>query len=51
MEQVLGETVTFLYTVCYIPQMVKTYRIKTIDGISSRFLIIFYFQNRDRRSP
>ncbi|MFA6321122.1 MAG: PQ-loop repeat-containing protein [Candidatus Omnitrophota bacterium] len=45
MEQVLGWTATILFTVCYIPQMIKTYRTKTIDGLSFRLLFISIIAN------
>ena len=45
MEQVLGWVATALFTVCYIPQMIKTYRTKTIDGLSFRLLLISFIAN------
>jgi MtN3 and saliva related transmembrane protein len=45
MEQVLGWTATTLFTICYIPQMIKTYRTKTIDGLSFRLLLISFIAN------
>lgn len=45
MEQVLGWTATALFTVCYIPQIMKTYRTKTIDGLSFRLLLISFIGN------
>lgn len=34
MTQLLGWTATILFTFAYIPQVVKTLRTKTIDGVS-----------------
>ena len=45
MEQVLGWTATALFTICYIPQMIKTYRTGTIDGLSFRLLLISFIAN------
>jgi len=45
MEQVLGWIATTLFTICYIPQMIKTYRTKTIDGSSFRLLFISFIVN------
>lgn len=35
----LGWIATILFTVCYIPQIVKTSRTKTVEGLS--FLLLF----------
>lgn len=45
MEQILGWTATILFTICYIPQIIKTYRTKTIDGLSFRLLLISFIAN------
>ncbi len=45
MDQFLGWTATILFTACYIPQMVKTYRTKTVDGLSFRLLFISFIAN------
>lgn len=45
MDQILGWTATVLFTVCYIPQMMKTYRTRTIDGLSFRLLLISFAAN------
>ena len=42
---VLGWTATILFTVCYVPQIIKTYRTKTIDGLSFRLLFISFIAN------
>lgn len=41
----LGWTATVLFTICYIPQILKTYRTKTIDGLSFRLLFISFIAN------
>ncbi|MBI4372135.1 MAG: PQ-loop repeat-containing protein [Candidatus Omnitrophica bacterium] len=45
MDQVLGWIATTLFTICYIPQMLKTYRTKTVDGLSFRLLFISFIAN------
>jgi len=45
MDQVLGWIATTLFTICYIPQMIKTHRTKTIDGLSFRLLLISFIAN------
>lgn len=45
MDQILGWTARILFTVCYIPQMMKTYRTNTIDGLSFRLLLISFIAN------
>lgn len=42
---ILGWTATSLFTVCYIPQILKTWRTKTIDGLSFRLLFISFIAN------
>jgi uncharacterized protein with PQ loop repeat len=41
----LGWTATTLFTICYIPQMIKTYRTKTVEGLSFRLLAISFVAN------
>lgn len=41
----LGWTATILFTICYIPQIVKTYKTKTIKGLSFRLLFISFIAN------
>lgn len=43
--QLLGWIATALFTVCYIPQMLKTYRTRRIDGLSFRLLFISFVAN------
>lgn len=45
LSDILGWTATALFTICYIPQMIKTYRTKTIDGLSFRLLFISFIAN------
>ena len=45
MDQVLGWTATILFTICYIPQMIKTHRTKTVDGLSFGLLLISFIAN------
>ena len=45
LANILGWTATFLFTVCYIPQILKTRRTKTIDGLSFRLLFISFVAN------
>lgn len=42
---VLGWTATTLFTICYIPQIIKTYRTKTVDGLSFQLLFISFLAN------
>lgn len=47
MEQasILGWIATVLFTVCYVPQIMKTLRTKTVDGLSFRLLFISFLAN------
>ena len=42
---ILGWTATFLFTVCYIPQIIKTARTKTVEGLSLALLSIQFIAN------
>lgn len=44
-SQILGWTATFLFTVCYIPQIIKTVKSKTVDGLSFFLLFISFIAN------
>lgn len=44
-SQVFGWTATFLFTVCYIPQIIKTYRTGTVEGLSFLLLFISFIAN------
>ena len=45
LTDILGWTATFLFTICYIPQIAKTYHTKTVDGLSFRLLLISFVAN------
>ena len=45
LTQTLGWIATTLFTICYIPQIIKTYRSKTIDGLSFWLLFISFIAN------
>lgn len=45
LADILGWTATTLFTVCYIPQIIKTYKTQTIDGLSFRLLFISFTAN------
>jgi uncharacterized protein with PQ loop repeat len=42
---VLGWTATALFTICYIPQIVKTLRTKKIEGLSFWLLFLQFIAN------
>jgi uncharacterized protein with PQ loop repeat len=41
----LGWIATILFTICYIPQIIKTSKTKTVDGLSFLFLGIQFVAN------
>ena len=43
--QVLGYIATFLFTICYIPQLIKTYKTGTVEGLSFLLLFISFIAN------
>ena len=45
LADILGWTATALFTVCYIPQIIKTSKTQTIDGLSFRLLGISFVAN------
>ncbi len=45
LADILGWTATTLFTVCYIPQIIKTSKTQTIDGLSFRLLFISFTAN------
>ncbi len=45
LTQILGWTATTLFTICYIPQIIKTYKKQTIDGLSFWLLFISLIAN------
>lgn len=42
---ILGWTATILFTICYIPQIIKTYRSNTVDGLSLGLLLVSFLAN------
>lgn len=42
---ILGWTATTLFTICYIPQIIKTYKTKTVEGLSFWLLAIQFMGN------
>ena len=42
---ILGWTATTLFTACYIPQIIKTWRTKTVEGLSFLLLAISFVAN------
>lgn len=42
---ILGWTATFLFTICYVPQIIKTAKTKTVEGLSFALLIIQFVAN------
>src|SRR5262249_16796886 len=45
LSDILGWTATFLFTICYIPQMIKTSKSGPIDGLSFRLLLVSFIAN------
>lgn len=45
LSNILGWIATVLFTICYIPQILKTYRTKTVDGLSFGLLFISFIAN------
>jgi len=43
--QLLGWIATVLFTICYIPQIIKTLKTKTIEGLSFLLLFISFIAN------
>ncbi len=41
----LGWIATVLFTICYIPQIIKTYKTKTVEGLSFWLLAIQFIGN------
>ncbi len=44
-SQILGYTATFLFTICYIPQIIKTYQAKSVEGLSFWLLFLQFIGN------
>lgn len=45
LSDILGWTATFLFTICYIPQIIKTAKSKTVEGLSILLLVISFVAN------
>lgn len=45
LASILGWTATILFSICYIPQIIKTYRTGIVDGLSFRLLFISLLAN------
>lgn len=45
LSQILGYTATFLFSITYIPQIIKTIKTKSIEGLSFLFLFIPFIAN------
>ena len=45
LTEILGWVATTLFTVCYIPQIIKTSQTKTVDGLSFWLLLISFVAN------
>ena len=45
LSDALGWIATILFSICFIPQMLKTYKTKTVDGSSFRLLLISFVAN------
>ena len=44
-DQILGWVATVMFTVCYIPQVIKTIKSGTIDGVSISLFAIQFLAN------
>jgi len=42
---ILGWTATFLFVICYIPQIIKTLKTKTVEGVSLSLFVIQFVAN------
>lgn len=45
LTDILGWAATVLFTICYIPQIIKTYKSNTVAGLSFRLLFISLLGN------
>ncbi len=45
LSAILGWTATILFTLCYIPQILKTHKTKTVEGLSFLLLFISFVAN------
>lgn len=44
-SELLGWVATFLFSVCYIPQIIKTAKTKKVEGLSFLLLLISFIAN------
>ncbi|MDP3710180.1 MAG: PQ-loop repeat-containing protein, partial [bacterium] len=45
LTSVLGWTATILFTICYVPQIIKNHKTKTVEGLSFLLLFISFIAN------
>ena len=45
LTEILGWTATTLFTLCYIPQIIKTYRTNSVEGLSFLLLFVSFIAN------
>lgn len=45
LSDILGWTATLLFTACYVPQIIKTAKTRTVDGLSFMLLLISFVAN------
>ncbi|MBI2022991.1 PQ-loop repeat-containing protein [Candidatus Giovannonibacteria bacterium] len=45
LSSLLGWIATILFTICYIPQIIKTMKTKTVEGLSFLLLFIQFIAN------
>jgi len=45
LTSILGWTATILFTICYVPQIMKTYKSQTVEGLSFLLLFISFIAN------
>lgn len=45
LAQILGWIATILFTVAYIPQFLKTYKTRNVDGLSIQLLLLPFIGN------
>ena len=45
LSAILGWTATILFTICYVPQIMKTYKTRTVEGLSFLLLFVSFIAN------
>jgi MtN3 and saliva related transmembrane protein len=45
LSDILGWIAAILFAICYLPQIVKTYRTKTVEGLSFGLLFLSFIAN------